>query len=562
MTAALLKTKLLAFVSASQHSHMSKRLFASLMEIALCRPRRLWRPPLRNVGKPISCLASMTAFFIALSSVALAQQFQEVSAQVGLFSDATESWGNPIWGDINNDGFLDLIVPIHTVGPFVYLSNGSGLFTDDRAASGIKPSDLDSYEWRGFSFGDYDGDGNLDLYIAENTNGILFKHDLLFKGHGDGTFEDVTLAAGIETSNLRGQTGFWIDYDNDGKLDLFVKNYGGPSRLYKNNGDGTFTQVPDAAGLATATLGRYHGTICSFADYDNDGFMDVAFSGERNALYKNEGGTFVDVSMSAGIRTLDRGQGIAWGDYNNDGWVDLYISRGQATESGMLGNTLYRNNGDGTFTSVTQKTNLKTTANTWVAVWGDYDNDGFLDLFVTCAGEALLGEGNANFLYHNNGDGTFTNVAAAEGVALEDGIALHKCAAWADYDNDGFLDLIVKDGIGPESSTGDGVFGVHRLFRNNGNSNHFIKVNLAGTQSNSRGIGARVMVTCTTGTTYRQNTGGGGGENDSQGSEPLHFGLGAATKAKVRVFWPSGIVDSVSGVSANSTITVVEGSGH
>ena len=125
--------------------------------------------------------------------------------------------------------------------------------------------------------------------------------------------------------------------------------------------------------------------------------MDVAFSGERNVLYRNNGGTFADVTAAAGMTTNRNSTGIAWGDYDNDGLLDLYIARGTIA-SGSLGNTLYRNNGDGTFTDVTAEAGLTTTANTWAAVWGDYDNDGFLDLFVTCAGASSLGDGNANQL--------------------------------------------------------------------------------------------------------------------------------------------------------------------
>src|SRR5438034_8302072 len=207
-------------------------------------------------------------------------------------------------------------------------------------------------------------------------------------------------------------------------------------------------------------------------------------------------------------------------------------------------------------TIMTASAGLTTTANTCAAVWGDYDNDGFLDLFVTCAGASSLGDGNANLLYHNNGDGTFTNVAAAAGVELADGTSLHRGAAWVDYNNDGFLDLVIKDGIYP----GTGAFGFHRLFKNNGNSNHFIIVNLTGVQSNRNGIGARVTTTYTGGMSFRQNNGGGGGEYASQGSEPLHFGIGAATEATVEVKWPSGILDTLPLVAANSTLTIAEGS--
>jgi hypothetical protein len=195
----------------------------------------------------------------------------------------------------------------------------------------------------------------------------------------------------------------------------------------------------------------------------------------------------------------------------------------------------------------------------WSAVWGDYDNDGRLDLFVTDSGDLGQGPGNANRLFHNNGDGTFSDVAEAEGLALADGVSLHKTAAWGDYNNDGFLDLVLKDGVGGEEDNGNGAIGLHYLFKNTGNSNHFIKVKLRGVESDLHGIGARVSVTSTNGMSFLQNDGGGGGAYCSQSNQPLHFGIGAATTADVEVKWPSGMVSVVKSVAANSSITVTEG---
>ena len=296
------------------------------------------KAPRWNLWRASFCITATAAGFVTvLSSAAVAQQFQDVTREVGLVLKAKHSWGNPIWGDINNDGFVDLIVPTHGLlkshGPFVYLNNGGKTFTDIRATCGItRHVPLDAPDWHGFSFGDYDGDGNLDLYISIGaTEGTLEKSDLLFRGRGDGTFENVAHSAGIETSTNRGRCGFWVDYDNDGRLDLFVKNFEGANRLYRNNGDGTFTQVANAAGLESATSGTDEGFICSFADYDNDGFMDIAFSGccKTEELYRNQGdGTFVDVTAAVGLNPHKHCQGIAWGDYNNDGLLDLYVARG------------------------------------------------------------------------------------------------------------------------------------------------------------------------------------------------------------------------------------------
>jgi hypothetical protein len=516
------------------------------------------------------------------TSELLAQQFVDASSQVGFIMEAKKSKGNPVWGDFNNDGVLDLIVPCHGLsnshGPFVYLGQHNGTFVDIRSTCGFsnlsKFNDYDSTDWHGFSLGDYDNDGKLDLYIAEGAKGQsggMIKRDLLFHGNGNGTFTYVSDVAGIEAYGNRGREGFWVDYDNDGKLDLFVKNYKsangfiGANRLYHNNGNGTFTIIANAGGLETATFGTHGGAVTSFVDYDNDGWMDVAFAGESTseALYRNRGnGTFVNKTTSAGLKPIQPCQGIAWGDYNNDGFLDLYIARGNLSGDGTLQDTLYRNNGDGTFTDVTQEAGLTALGNKWAAVWGDYDNDGFLDLFVACAGGGAPGTpGNANLLWHNNGNGTFTNEAANKGVELEDGGASpHRAAAWADYDNDGFLDLILKDGCGPEGGETGPALGLHRLFRNPGNSNHFIKVKLRGVQSNRGGIGARITVTYTGGMAFRQNNGGGGGEFWSQSSQPLHFGIGQATTASVQIIWPSGVIDQLPSVAANSTIRVVEGS--
>ena len=432
----------------------------------------------------------------------------------------------------------------------------------------------DTQAWQGISIGDYDGDGNLDIFISEppfQGGGNTPTRDILYKGHGDGTWEYASDTAGILTLKDYGECSFFVDYDNDGQIDIFVKNIPNlvgetaANVLYHNNGDGTFTSVDGAGGLADAEHGVTEGSIVSFADYDNDGYMDVAFGGNgtTEALYHNNGdGTFTDVTAAAGLAPRVNSQGIAWGDYNNDGLVDLYISRGKSSGKGVLNNTLYRNNGDGTFSDVTSQAKVDDRTNTWAAVWGDYDNDGFLDLFIARPGTNEIGPGNANILYHNNGDGTFTDVAAQEGVALEDGLvtSAHKVAAWGDYNNDGFLDLVVKDGIGPNLATGDSFMGRHFLFKNNGNSNHYIKLSLRGVRSNLNGIGARVTVTYNGSIAFRENNGGGGGEWGSQGAGPLYFGIGSASQVSLQVNWPSGIVDTVSMVAANTTMTLVEGS--
>ncbi len=516
-----------------------------------------------------------------------AQQFTDVSVEAGLHRQKTRSWGNPLWGDFNNDGLLDLFVSNHETQygvpagdgllPYIYINQGDSTFMDVISTSGIKDDDkvYDTGAWQGASIADYDGDGNLDIMITEppyQGGGLAPTRDILYKGHGDATWEYVSEEAGIVVARDYGECAFFVDYDNDGFLDIFVKNIPNAGEataenvLYHNNGDGTFNVVPGAGGLADAIHGITEGSIVSFADYDYDGYMDVVMggNGSSEALYhNNRDGTFTDVTGTAGLLEGKNTQGLAWGDFNNDGLLDLYISRGKSSGGGTLANSLYQNNGDGTFTDVGRKARADDGTSTWAAVWGDYDNDGFLDLFVARSGTDTLGPGNANILYHNNGDGTFTDVAKAEGVDQQDDDpnSAHKLAAWGDYDGDGFLDLATKDGIGPGLATEMSNMGYHYLFHNNGGTNHYLKLNLKGVQSNLNGLGARVTVTYGDGTiAFRENNGGGGGEWGSQGAGPMHFGIGTADTATVRITWPSGLVDLLSDVAANSTLTVVEGS--
>lgn len=544
-----------------------------------------------SLKSTLSACAGATLFLTGLSSTSFSQQFTDVSAEAGIIQIEARAWGNPIWGDINNDGYLDLLVPVHELDylggpltPFVYINNQDGTFTEKGVESGLNGNAPDdNKDWLSCSFGDYDNDGNLDFLTVEppfqggggdDGNSIAISivpvRNPLYKGNGDGTFTYTAATAGLELGRNYGGSAFFVDYDNDGHLDIFVKNQSTTQEtslnvLYHNDGDGTFTIVQGAGGLADANRGLNEGTLCSFADYDNDGYMDAIFGGNgaAEALYRNQGdGTFVEVTEAAGITPRVNALGFAWGDYDNDGLLDLYISRGKQSGLGDLGNTLYRNNGNGTFTELANAAGVNDNTNTWAAVWGDYDNDGFLDLFVVRTGTTAIGIGNANLLYHNNGDGTFTDKAAEEGVDLQDDDlnSAHKLAAWGDYNNDGFLDLVVQDGIAPTKVTGEAATGFHYLFKNNGNGNHFIKLKLRGVESNLDGIGARVTVTYEGGKAFRLNNGGGGGEYASQGSGPLHFGIGAASVATIQITWPSGIVDVLGSVAADSDLTVIEGS--
>jgi YVTN family beta-propeller protein len=483
--------------------------------------------------------------------------FVDVTASAGVTIPNVASRGSPLWGDLNNDGALDFIVPTGNTNIFVFLNRGDGTFSNFTSRTGIVPgaATIDSRRWFGFALADYDEDGNLDLFITEDTRqpGNGSKNDLLWRGYGTGEFTNMTAVAGVANPTGRGSAAFWVDYDADGCLDLFIENFNTPSALYASAGCGATTNRAAAAGLAAATAA----TNVSWADYDSDGLPDLCVTGSatNDVLWLNRGdGTFSNVTSAAGLAAATAGQGIGWGDYDGDGYVDLFIARGfnsSATNQSVQA-TLYRNNGDGTFADVTAAAGLSSaTNNNWAGVWGDYDNDGRLDLFVTAAGTPGA-SGNANRLFHNNGDGTFSDLAGTANVQAQDNATFHVGAAWADYDNDGFLDLLVKNGVG---IVAQGI----QLFRNAGNGHHYLKLVLRGATSNRGALGALVQVTAGGHAQLQQATGGGGGELFSQSSAPLHFGLGTNTSAVVDVLWPTGAVEQFGPLSADTTVVLVEG---
>lgn len=454
-------------------------------------------------------------------------------------------WESPNWWDYENDGYLDLFIP-QIDGPqgakAALYHNNRGTFT--RTTNAITAQTR--LAWLG-AVGDIDNDGHHDLLIARFTGA-----DDLFRNEGGGIFTRQTgNAAGAPVTDADDTTSAgWADYDRDGFIDLFAANsmYASPNPnrndcLYRNNGDGSFTR------MSTNQVGMLVGDRaatgpCAWADYDNDGWPDL-WVGSANAdtslagrhyLWRNNGnGTFSRVSAGSLDLNLAKGVG-SWGDYDNDGHLDLFLTSWSATDS------LHRNLGDGSFSDVSAAAGLGKTAKTWGAAWGDYDNDGFLDMFVAAYDPPSV-------LYRNNGDGTFASVDV--------GSPLHDArnavgVAWADYDNDGFLDLLI---------TREAV-AQNLLYHNNGNSNAWIKVKLTGTASNRSAIGAKVRVQATIrGRTIwqmREITGNSGMDGGS-GGLVAHFGLGDATIVDlVRIEWPSGNVQEVAGVIPRRMLSLTE----
>jgi hypothetical protein len=449
------------------------------------------------------------------------------------------------WGDYDNDGFEDLFVANNNgENDFLYHNNGDGTFTRITSGDIVNDGgDSVSANW-----GDFDNDGDLDLFVSNGGGFGSPKNNFLYRNDGDGTFTRIVTGS-IVSDLLYTLPSAWGDFDNDGWLDLFTGNWFGVHALYRNTGTGSFTRVTtNAIGLDPA-LGDSNG--CSWGDYDNDGRLDlfVANGGggpQPHFLYRNLGhGAFTKITSGCIVTEPMVGIGGAWGDYDNDGFLDLFTT--QQSGNSQRRNRLYHNNGAGGFECITSGPTGTDTGFGTGCAWGDYDNDGFLDLFVCWQ------EGKNNHLYHNNGDGTFTQIL--EGSPVNDGGRSPGCA-WADYDNDGFLDLFVSNGafVG---STGEDNF----LYRNDGNGNRWLKLKLVGGPSNRAAIGAKVRVTATMGGNQRQQMReiSGGSGFASQNSVIAHFGLAGATHAElVRIEWPSGTVQELRNVIANQFLTITE----
>ena len=424
----------------------------------------------------------------------------------------------------------------------------------------------------GVAWGDYDNDGDLDLYLA-NYGGP----NKLFRNEGNGTFVDAT--SGLLGDTHLSTAAAWGDYDNDGDLDLFVANILSTNRLFRNEGNGAFVDVTRAP-----LVGTGYGVGVAWVDYDNDGNLDlylVNYS-QSNRLFRNLGnGAFVDATTNT-LGNPGVSAGAAWGDYDNDGDLDVYIVNVNQS------NKLLRNEGDGVFVDATTGVLADPVLASACASWGDYDNDGNLDLFVG-------NDGVANRLYHNQGDGTFVDVAGDTPLG---GATAAVGAAWGDYDNDGDLDLCVVPG-GPTSrlfrNDGGGRFvdvagapltsirrgqgvawgdydndgrldlyvssygSANMLFRNvTPNGSHWLEVKLRGMLSNRAAIGARVEVRVGGVTMIRELS--GGAALGSQDAPVASFGLGNATAiTRLKVRWPNGIVQVVTPPPAvDQAITVVE----
>ncbi len=462
-------------------------------------------------------------------------------------------------------------------------------FIDSATSLGVGVSYGDSTYGGGVSFCDFDGDGWDDITYS-STDG----EEVYFYKNNSGTFTLIDL--GINDV-YRTKQVIWIDYDSDGDKDFFATSISGFNKFYQNDGSMNFTDITATCGLFTDNKYTYG---ASFGDIDNDGDLDVFICNrddvtfnQYNYLYRNDSGTYVDVTVSAGINLGNQVSFTsAFFDYNNDGYQDIYVANDKVANI----NRLYENDGDGTFTDVSTISGAGIAIDAMSTTIGDYNNDGWFDIYVT---NTTAG----NYLLKNNGDDTFTNVAPTIGVAFE---SIAWGSVFLDADNDANLDLyvsgifdgsdptrlpsafyenqgddtyLIPSGIGFANDIGTSFSNAIGDFNNDGlpdiivmndtdnnylwenttsNTNNWIKINLEGVTSNKDGIGSKIEVLAGGKIQYRYTLSGEG--YISQNSNSEFVGVGAATNIdEIKVTWLSGTVDIFENIATNQIITITEG---
>ena len=448
-----------------------------------------------------------------------------VNQNSGLSGDAVTNW-SASWGDYDNDGYDDLFTPSREYGvkSILYHNNQDGTFT--KVLSGPVTNDLGSSIMG--TWGDYDNDGYLDLFIANNES----SPNRLYHNNQDGTFTAITSGAIVE-EGIYSHSAAWADYNKDGNLDIVISDFHAThfNKLLLGDGNGNFTLDESSviSQSATSAVG------VAWGDYDGDGDLDLFIAntnGENNQLFRNDVGIFTPITTGSVVSDGGTSVGGVWGDYDNDGDLDLFVTNSSDTDP----NFLYTNNGDGSFNRVLSGDIANDKSNSHGASWIDFDNDMDLDLIVT------NDQGKQNFLYSNNGNGGFTKLINAISEATSNSYG----PAWSDFDNDGDYDLFVAN-----TNNETNEFYINEK----GACTNHIGVVLKGCISNKSGIGATVRVKSTlNGISVWQTqhistqTSALGGQNSSK----LLFGLEDATSVdSLIVLWPSGIITSMAHPAIN-----------
>ncbi len=441
------------------------------------------------------------------------------------------------WTDYDQDGDEDLFVVNNRStdnANFLYRNDGGGVFTKITGLNLV----VDPGSSYGCTWADYNGDGRLDLFVS-NYN----ENNMLYRNNGDGTFTRIT--SGEIVNNGGSSVGCaWADYDLDGFLDLYVCNRTSANFLYRNNGDDTFTRIT----TGQIVTDNANSGCCVWGDYDGDDDPDlfVANAGAANCLYQNNGdGTFTKIIEGPIVAPGFDSNGANWIDYDNDADLDLLVVGGPV---GMNFHHLYRNEGGGVFTEITDSPIVQVFQWAGGSNWADWDNDGDLDLVIG-------GYDGNNLLFRNEGSGAFSHIDT--GVVPAAG-NYSMAPVWGDYDDDGDCDLFIAK---------NNYFGGNNvLFRNDAAGNAWFQVRCVGTTANRTAIGAKVFLRASihgqSVVQMREISAQTGGGNSGENSLIACFGLGDAVAVEqLRVRWPDGTEDTQTGLSVNQRITVHLGGG-
>ena len=480
-------------------------------------------------------------FFLVFSFLELQSQivFTDVTATAGIAFNS-EKIESLAWGDYDNDGDEDLFLSIDGVNKLMR-NDGNDFFTDVSAAAGFTATAFST----GCAFGDLDNDGDLDLFVVTSSGGGEF--DLLYENLGAAfnyTFQLIaSSSSGItDTNSVRGMS--FLDYDRDGLLDIYI-NTNSSDIVYKNLGNLQFQEVSASIGISSANATEVG---VAPTDINNDGWIDI-FTGNRssvlNKLFLNDGtGNFTDITVSAGIDEVGLGMGVLSFDYDNDLDMDLYWTTWPGDTEPFQPNALYQNQGDNTFLNKTIESATQDESGWGISCnAGDIDNDRFEDFFVSNGFSDLSTQ---SILYRNTNGILFEDITTAVlGNIKWDA----RGVAFADYDNDGDIDICLTGGAGVDT----------KLWRNDTvNSNNWVSLKLEGVTCNRSAIGARIEVTANSLTTVKEVSGGVG--RGSFNSLPVEFGLGNATTIdNIKIVWPNGVTENYNTIGINQIHAIKEG---
>jgi len=486
------------------------------------------------------------SFFLAFSIFVNSNVFSQVqfSEDASLLGCVNSSYGIGSLGggisffDFDNDGWDDITVSSEEGSPVKFFKNNNGVFTE--VTINI-PDEL--FETKTVQWVDFDNDGDYDFFVTSNIDS-----NRLYENDGSMNFTEITITSGLYIEDNITFGGSWGDYNNDGWLDLFIssRDYESVveySVLYKNNGNGTFTDVTDISNLSLVNQTSF----CSaFFDYNNDGWQDIYIANDRdpkNLLYKNNGdGTFTEVGGLSNTGVSIDAMSTTIGDYNQDGWLDIYVT------NTFDGNVFFENNADGTFTDIAASNGTLFESVAWGSVFLDAENDADLDLYVS---GMLDGSGGTlpSAFYENDGTGNYT---IPNNAGFDQDIAKSFSNAIGDIDNNGYPDITVLN------------YEPNNIFLWNNTSpetNNWLKVKLQGVESNRQGIGSWIEISVNGEKQFNYTLLGEG--YLAQNSAYEFFGIGTASSIDyIKVTWLSGTVDFFTNPSVNTQITILEGSGE